>query len=91
VSWPSPSWLAPPALCPMKKRLGNFILLCGLICLTLFFTTHTFGLDQGLFFFGSISLISLGLLLKRSARSRKAQDKKRRRGGEDALDEGRYD
>ena len=70
---------------PMRKRLGNFLLLCGLICLVIFFTSNAIFLDDAVFFFGGVSLISLGLLLKRRAR-RKEQEKKTRRSRRDKSD-----
>jgi hypothetical protein len=60
----------------MKKRLGNFFIFCGLICLVIFFTSNAFILDDAVYFFGGISFTSLGLLLKRS--SRRKEKKKRR-------------
>jgi len=61
----------------MKKRLGNFFIFCGLICLVIFFTSNAFILDDAVFFFAGISLSSLGLLLKRSSRRK---NKKKKRG-----------
>ena len=65
----------------MRKRLGNFFIFCGLICLVLFFTSNAFVLDEGVYFFGGISLLSLGLLLRRGAR-RRGRRRRRRRGRE---------
>jgi len=65
----------------MGKRLGNFLIFCGLICLVIFFTSNALILDDAVFFFCGVSLISLGLLLRRGARRReknKRKGKKRR-------------
>jgi hypothetical protein len=55
----------------MKKRLGSFCLLSGLICFVIFFPSSSFGLDYAYFFFGGICLLALGFLLKRESRSNK--------------------
>jgi len=55
----------------MKKRLGNFSLLSGLICLVIFFSSSSFGLDYAYFFFGGICLLAFGFLLKRGSRLKK--------------------
>ena len=55
----------------MINRLGNFLLLCGLVCLAMFFSSISFGLDYAVLLFGGIGSLSLGLLLKRSARKKK--------------------
>jgi hypothetical protein len=75
----------------MKKRLGNFFLLCGLICLVLFFTSSAFILDDAIFFFAGISFSSLGLLFKRSARKKKKKAKRWRRSRDKADQEEIYD
>jgi hypothetical protein len=61
----------------MKKRLGNFLLLWGLVSLVLFFTSNTFLIDDAIFLFGGISLLSLGLLMRRSSRRKRGWNKKR--------------
>ena len=71
----------------MKKRLGNFFVLCGLICLVIFFTSSSFVLDSSIFFFGGIGLTSLGLLLKRSSRSRRDKGKRRGRKAREKQDQ----
>jgi hypothetical protein len=72
----------------MKKRLGNFLVLWGLVSLVLFFTSSTFLLDDAIFFFGGISLLSLGLLMRRSSRKKRGWRKKgRNRGKEDEGEE----
>jgi Kef-type K+ transport system membrane component KefB len=75
----------------MKKRLGNFLLLCGLICLVLFFTSNAFILDEAIFLFGGVSLSSLGLLLKRGSRRKKKRRRKKRRDRDQQDQEGVYD
>jgi hypothetical protein len=55
----------------MRNRLGNFLLLCGLVCLVIFFSSSSFELDYLIYLFGGIGLISLGFLLKRTAHKRK--------------------
>ncbi|MEE8355833.1 MAG: hypothetical protein V3R33_00860 [Anaerolineales bacterium] len=55
----------------MKKRLGNFFLLIGLISLVIFFSSSSFGLDQVYVFLGGICLCSLGFLLRRDSRPRR--------------------
>ena len=55
----------------MKKRLGNFFLLIGLICLVIFFSSSSFGLDRVYFFLGGICLCSFGFLLKKDASPRR--------------------
>lgn len=75
----------------MKKRLGNFSILAGLICLVIFFTSNAFILDEGVFFFGGVSLLSLGLLLKRSARRKEQEIKRRSRKGEESRRDEFYD
>ena len=71
----------------MKKRLGNFFVLCGLICLVIFFTSSSFVLDSAIFFFWGIGLTSLGLLLKRSSRSRRDKGKRRGRKAREKQDQ----
>ena len=60
----------------MINRLGNFLLLCGLVCLVMFFSSFSFGLDYAVLLFGGIGSLSLGFLLKRGSR----KQKKRRLG-----------
>jgi hypothetical protein len=73
----------------MKKRLGNFSLLSGLICLVIFFSSSSFGLEYSYFLFGGFCLTALGFLLKRGSRSnREKRGWFRRRSGENPeLDE----
>ena len=72
----------------MKKRLGNFFLLIGLICLVIFFSSSSFGLDRVYFFLGGIFLCSFGFLLKKDSKPKR--DKRGwfgRRSREKTLDE----
>jgi len=63
----------------MKKRLGNFFLLVGLICLVIFFTSSAFIFEDAWFFIGGLGFSSLGMLIRRSAYSRRDRKKKSRR------------
>ncbi len=63
----------------MKKRLGNFFVLIGLISLVIFFTSSAIILDAGWFLLGGIGFTSLGLLIRRRALSRRDRQKKKRR------------
>jgi hypothetical protein len=65
----------------MIKRLGNFFLLIGLLCLVVFFTSNTFILDASWFFLGGLGLTTLGLLLKRGKRNKKDRRREKRRRG----------
>ena len=62
------------------------MILCGLICLVVFFTSSAFILDDAIFFFAGISFISLGLLLKRGARRKEKEKRTRRRDRGDEVD-----
>jgi cell division protein FtsW (lipid II flippase) len=62
----------------MKRRLGSFFLLCGLICLVIFFSSSSF--DYLFFFFGGMGFISLGFLLKRSSKSRRENRFRKKKG-----------
>ena len=61
----------------MKKRLGNFFLLFGLILMVLFFSSAT--LNDVIYFFAGLALISLGFLLKRSPRPRRSRRRSRKK------------
>jgi hypothetical protein len=63
----------------MKKRLGNFLLLVGLICLVIFFTSSAFIIEDAWFFIGGLGFSSLGMLIRRSALPRRDRQKKERR------------
>jgi len=61
----------------MKKRLGNFLLLFGLISLVLFFSSPAFTGGSVVYLFAGVGLSSLGMLLKRDALpKRDKQDRK---------------
>jgi len=51
----------------MKKRLGNFSLLSGLICFIIFFPSSSFGLDYAYFFFGGDLFVGSWLPVKTRA------------------------
>ena len=70
----------------MKKRLGNFFTLIGLISLVIFFTSSAVVLDAGWFLLGGIGFTSLGLLIRRRALSRRDRKKKKRRKRRDKRD-----
>ena len=70
----------------MRNRLGNFLLLCGLVCLVIFFATSSFELEYLIYLFGGTGLISLGFLIKRGNRKKKRRFW-RRRSTEDAEDQ----
>ncbi|MCJ7715550.1 MAG: hypothetical protein MUO54_03405 [Anaerolineales bacterium] len=55
----------------MKKRLGNFFLLSGLINLVIFFSSSSSGLDQIYFLLGGICLCSLGFLFRKASRPKR--------------------
>ena len=66
----------------MIKRLGNFFVLSGLICLVIFFTSSAFILDEAWFLVSGSGFSSFGLLLRRASfprRSRRARIKRRRK------------
>ena len=63
----------------MVKRLGNFCLLIGLVCLVIFFSSSSFLVDQTWFLLGGIGFTSLGLFLKRRKKRRKDRRKKLKR------------
>jgi hypothetical protein len=71
----------------MINRLGNFLLLCGLVCLVMFFSSFSFGLDYAVLFFGGIGSLTLGFLLKRGARKKKKRWLGRRKRSPDDEEE----
>jgi hypothetical protein len=73
----------------MIRRLGNFFVLTGLICLVIFFTSSAFLFDDAWFLLAGLGFTSFGMLLRRSSRSRRDRGKKRRdrRQGNEAEDE----
>jgi|GEM_PF-1910817 len=71
----------------MIKRLGNFLLLIGLLCLVVFFTSNTFILDASWFFLAGLGSTTLGLLLKRGRRQKKDRRRKKRRRDRDLAED----
>jgi uncharacterized membrane protein len=72
----------------MIRRLGNFFILSGLICLVIFFTSSAFILDEAWFLLSGLGLLAFGLLLRRASFSkRKRRAKRRRRRKRDADEE----
>jgi LPXTG-motif cell wall-anchored protein len=63
----------------MVKKLGNFCLLIGFLCLVIFFTSSSFLVDQAWFLLGGLGFTSLGLLLKRRKNIKKARKRRLRR------------
>lgn len=63
----------------MVKKLGNFCLLTGFLCLVLFFSSSSFMVDQVWFLLGGLGLTSLGLLLKRRKKIKKDRRRKEKR------------
>lgn len=55
----------------MAKKLGNFSLLFGTLCLVIFFTSSAFLVDPTWFLVGGIGLIAMGLLIKRRRKLKK--------------------
>ena len=76
----------------MVKKLGNFFLLTGLLCLVIFFSSSSFLVDQAWFLVGGLGLTSLGLLLKRRKKIKKDRRRKlkRSRGREQEEDHESY-
>jgi hypothetical protein len=71
----------------MIRRLGKFLILAGLICLIIFFTSSAFLFEDGWFLVAGIGCISFGLLLRRSTNSRKRRKRKRWGRGQQDEDE----
>lgn len=71
----------------MVKKLGNFWVLVGLVCLVLFFSSSHFLVDQAWFLIGGLGFTSLGLLLKRRSRRKRRRRKKSKREQEGEADE----
>ena len=64
----------------MIRRLGNFFILAGLICLVIFFTSSAFILDEAWFLLGGLALLAFGLLLRRASFSKRKWRKNKWRG-----------
>ena len=74
----------------MIKKLGNYSLLIGLLCLVIFFSSSTFLVDEAWFLVGGIGLTALGLLIKRRRkmkRGRKNTIRRKRRSKYEVIDE----
>jgi hypothetical protein len=74
----------------MIKRMGNFFVLVGLICFTIFFTSSAFIFEDAWFLLGGIGFTSFGLLLRRASyprRDRQKRKKRKRRWEKDVEDE----
>lgn len=71
----------------MIARLGRILLLAGLLCLALFFTSNTFLVDEGWFLLGGIGCTALGLLLRRGRKSRRKRRGRASRRSPNSLEE----
>ncbi len=74
----------------MIRRLGNFFVLAGLICLVIFFTSSAFILDEAWFFLGGVGFAAFGLLLRRASfprRDRRPKIRRKRRREAEEEDE----
>jgi len=63
----------------MIRRLGNFCILTGLICLLIFFSSSAFIIEDAWFLLAGLGFTSFGLLLRRASQQRKDRLKKRKR------------
>ena len=63
----------------MIRRLGNFSVLIGLVCLAIFFTSSTFIFEDAWFLLAGLGFTSFGLLLRRASYSKKDRRKKKRK------------
>jgi hypothetical protein len=54
----------------MIRRLGNFSVLTGLICLVIFFTSSAFMIEDAWFLLAGLGFTSFGLLLRRASSSK---------------------
>jgi uncharacterized membrane protein YbhN (UPF0104 family) len=63
----------------MIRRLENFSVLIGLICLVIFFTSSTFIFEDAWFLLAGLGFTSFGLLLRRSFYSKKDRRSKKKR------------
>ena len=74
----------------MIRRLGNFSILTGLICLVIFFTSSVFIFEDAWFLLAGLGFTSLGLLLRRVSYPRKGRrgtKKRNRRQDKEEEDE----
>ncbi len=63
----------------MIRRLGNFSVLIGLICLVIFFTSSSFIFEDAWFLLAGLGFSSFGLLLRRASYSKKDRRNKKKR------------
>lgn len=63
----------------MIRRLGNFFVLAGLICLVIFFTSSAFVFEDAWFLLVGIGSTSFGLLLRRASFPKRGRRKKKKR------------
>jgi len=71
----------------MIRRLGNFSILIGLICLVIFFTSSAFIIEDAWFLLAGLGFKSFGLLIRRAANSKKARSRKKRNRKQDQGEE----
>jgi len=74
----------------MIRRLGNFSVLTGLICLVIFFSSSAFIIDDAWFLLAGLGFTSFGLLLRRASYSKKdrqSRKKRKRRLDQEVEDE----
>jgi len=71
----------------MIRRLGNFSILIGLICLVIFFTSSAFIIEDAWFLLAGLGFTSFGLLIRRAANSKKARSRKKRNRKQDQGEE----
>jgi len=74
----------------MIRRLGNFSVLIGLICLVIFFTSSAFIFEDAWFLLAGLGFTSFGLLLRRvsySKKNRRNKKKRKRRLDQEIEDE----
>ena len=63
----------------MIRRLGNFSVLIGLICLVIFFTSSALIFEDAWFLLAGLGFTSFGLLLRRASYSKKDRRNKKKR------------
>ena len=72
----------------MIRRLGNFSILIGLICLVIFFTSSAFIFEDAWFLLTGLGFVSFGLLRRRASYPRRGRPgKKKRNRSQDKEDE----
>ena len=63
----------------MIRRLGNFSVLIGLICLVIFFNSSAYIFEDAWFLLAGLGFTSFGLLLRRASYSKKDRRNKKKR------------